>query len=198
MHFVCLLAVEADSEAEARSMAESFLEPYGNGDVWDWYEIGGRWSGIFDGKDLLRYPDNPVVFRNKIEDSLQARDGEFRSLIRGFRENPVFTLGDSLRDHPDHPDRDLLHRRMNEGITKNRAEWEKVLNADSLRALGEDVATGMLGYQLWKLGKLIAGYFNSESYFFDAEYHSASTEQMWERVEADPDNQWLVVVDLHN
>jgi len=48
MHKGIILLVEAKNKEHARSEAEKFLEPYGDGDVWDWYAVGGRWSGTLN------------------------------------------------------------------------------------------------------------------------------------------------------
>lgn len=48
MHKGVILLTKAKNREEAKAKAEEFLEPYGDGDVWDWYVIGGRWSGTLD------------------------------------------------------------------------------------------------------------------------------------------------------
>ena len=60
MHKGVILLTKASSKEGAISAAESFLEPYGNSRVWDWYVIGGRWSGTLredslDKKKLAKY-----------------------------------------------------------------------------------------------------------------------------------------------
>ena len=44
MHKGIILLVKADNVSEAQEKAEDFLDGYKHS-VWDWYEIGGRWSG---------------------------------------------------------------------------------------------------------------------------------------------------------
>lgn len=46
MHFLSFLIVKADSREEAVRRARNFLEEYQN-HIYDWYVIGGRWSGFF-------------------------------------------------------------------------------------------------------------------------------------------------------
>ncbi len=48
MHKGVILLTQAVTKEEAKDNVEHFLEPYGNGDVWDWYVIGGRWSGVLN------------------------------------------------------------------------------------------------------------------------------------------------------
>jgi len=47
LHKGVILIVKADDANEAQEKVEEFLEMY-NGVVWDWYVIGGRWSGILN------------------------------------------------------------------------------------------------------------------------------------------------------
>jgi hypothetical protein len=48
MHKGVILIVRAADSDDARIAAESFLADYGDGHVWDWYAIGGRWSGTLN------------------------------------------------------------------------------------------------------------------------------------------------------
>lgn len=47
------MLVKASSAEEAESNMDEFLEYYGEGKVWDWNEIGGRWSGVLGGGDIV-------------------------------------------------------------------------------------------------------------------------------------------------
>ena len=53
MHKGVILLVKTLDKEEALNEVESFLEPYGEGDVWDWYRIGGRWNNTLAPKDKL-------------------------------------------------------------------------------------------------------------------------------------------------
>jgi hypothetical protein len=48
MHKGVILLTKADNESEAVLNAEDFLADFQN-HVWDWYYIGGRWSGALTG-----------------------------------------------------------------------------------------------------------------------------------------------------
>lgn len=50
MHKGVICLTQAADRDEAVSNIEEFLEHYGDGDVWDWYVIGGRWSGTLNAK----------------------------------------------------------------------------------------------------------------------------------------------------
>lgn len=46
MHKGIVILVKAEHRDEAVEKVKGFLEPYGDGNVWDWYQIGGRWTGM--------------------------------------------------------------------------------------------------------------------------------------------------------
>ena len=46
MHKGVILLVKADNKEDAIDKVTEFLEPYGDGDVWDWYSIGNRWHNL--------------------------------------------------------------------------------------------------------------------------------------------------------
>lgn len=48
MHKGVILLTQAATKQEAKDNVDHFMEPYGEGDVWDYYVIGGRWSGILN------------------------------------------------------------------------------------------------------------------------------------------------------
>ena len=58
MHYATLAILsEPHVGREALEAAvEELYKPYGDGIEWDWYQIGGRWTGHFDGHE----PDSSV------------------------------------------------------------------------------------------------------------------------------------------
>ena len=50
MHKGVILLTKADTASEAQSNVDNFMEPHGDSRVWDWYVIGGRWSGTLNNK----------------------------------------------------------------------------------------------------------------------------------------------------
>lgn len=53
MHKGVILLVKADSREDATEKVDDFMVPYGDGDVWDWWRIGGRWMNQLAPKDKL-------------------------------------------------------------------------------------------------------------------------------------------------
>jgi hypothetical protein len=69
MHYRHLISVQALTETEALELVESAMDPYGMGDVWDYYVIGGRWEGYFGlQKNTLRYSEDPRRFLSELEE----------------------------------------------------------------------------------------------------------------------------------
>lgn len=67
MHKGIIFLTKAEDSQEAKSNVENFLEDYHN-QLYDWYEIGGRWS------DVLK--DNPT----KLSDCLSIVEGWIKDL----------------------------------------------------------------------------------------------------------------------
>lgn len=53
----CLVIAVTDEKPEAGTL-EELLAPYGNGDEWDWWAKGGRWTGWLDDYDPTKDPAN--------------------------------------------------------------------------------------------------------------------------------------------
>lgn len=74
MHKRVILLVKADNTAEAKEKANEFMSGCGGDEnnlgVWDWYVIGGRWSGTLNSIKELFY--------DKVKD-LEGFEGEYYS-----------------------------------------------------------------------------------------------------------------------
>ena len=53
MHKGIIILVKAENREDAKCKVDEFMESYGNGDVWDWYTVGGRWNGNLAPKEKL-------------------------------------------------------------------------------------------------------------------------------------------------
>ena len=67
MHYGNLVIVKRPKDAEAAklwSLEDAVQEAMGpseeSGGFWDWYQIGGRWTGTFDGYDPNTDPNNLI------------------------------------------------------------------------------------------------------------------------------------------
>lgn len=206
MHAVHLIAVVADNEEDAITAAESAIEGYGNGDVWDWFEVGGRWDGLLKDKNTLCYLEDPDEFRRAVTKALDYRNREFTNL-RDRIVGKVLTAED-IGDTTDFglPVDQDKKAEVAENISKSNKEvkfaFDKLMDAKSLEMYHARMDLSfnghMVGYYLRKLGTLVADYYCFDSFFYDGEYGSTTPGDMWTRCGDDPGRQWLVVVDLHN
>jgi hypothetical protein len=221
MHFLHLIAVEATSGEEAIAEAEGFLDHYGNGDVWDWYAIGGRWAGCLmpdaqrvtpdddepanpdhDGEALgntLCYSDDPDAFRTAVAQMVAVRDEKFRELtgyVTGRAmtadEAPDGFFGFPITDPADYAARE------SESRAASKEAFDVLLSCQTLDEWDRRCTDHLLAHRLWKLGHLAADYYSGDHAFWDAVDHSGLTTGLWARCEEKPEAQWLVAVDLHN
>jgi hypothetical protein len=198
MHIMHLIAVEADDEEDAVSAAEEAILPYGEGDVWDWYEVGGRWEGYFDGKNVVNFKENPEEFRKGLSSAAKAVNDEFRDLANKLSGKEIHETdtkdhlwGIPVKDRKGVAERVTAH---NEGT---KELFDQVLSMDSLPPRNLEI--GMLGYCMSNLGKLLCGQYQFHSFFFDAVAHEARVTDVMGRCEDEEGHrQYLVVVDLHN
>ena len=57
MHKGIILLVKANSKENAEHKVTQFMEPHGDGQVWDWYVIGGRWNELYSPTNLILAED---------------------------------------------------------------------------------------------------------------------------------------------
>jgi len=81
MHIPHMLLVEAESHEDAVTMANLWVNQgeYSSPCDWsDWSEVGGRWEGMFDGKDTVCYAENAELFDKHLQ--------EFQETIQATKE----------------------------------------------------------------------------------------------------------------
>jgi hypothetical protein len=169
MHFNHIVVVKANDKKDAIQKAEEFLEPYGKGDVWDWFEIGGRWSWK---KNDDQYHSDKIANVLKISDDRKKAEQIIKYQLK--------TQTDEIKAC----NRYLIDEMKRSKIYK-------------LSDLKQETA-GMIGYYLHKIGGLLGGYYQTGSYFYDVDYGAAyiSDKRIKEILKAD--DLFLVNLDLHN
>jgi len=59
MHYSNLVIIRRDDEESLDAAVETAMGPHEDrGGFWDWFQIGGRWSGVLDGYDPQADPQN--------------------------------------------------------------------------------------------------------------------------------------------
>ena len=191
MHYHHLIAVEADSRDEAEERARDFLSRF-EGPVWDWYEVGGRWSGALEDDDVLcakGHEDRIVALVRSAIDSRRAEMRELRRLLGGpdgLEElYEPFGLGGRTED---------AVARVETYQRESAALFNEMLTA----ANPEDPKFSMLGYVMRTLGGLLSDSYGIESMFYDTAAYTGQIEPLLQRILDAPERQWLVSVDLHH
>jgi len=169
MHKGIILLVKATTRKEAKHKAVAFLQPYGNGDVWDWYQIGGRWTGELTGYSPENDPDN------------QDKDGKAK-WPTDWKE-----IDDNVMplNHPI--------------VLAKVQEWACDWKANALENIRKSEATfagdeGMTGYLLERRGTIMQDKFSFESNVFDVDNECNVDGDL----PVPHSDYWAVMMDLHN
>jgi len=184
--------VEADSSQEAIQAAESFLEAYEN-HAYDWYVIGGRWSGACAGADFICAGTSRSAFDTTVEKAVAARDQHFNSV-----RQQIFGPDPRVRISDEGTGSDGTVAREDRIWDSYRATSAEMLQVANKTTTPHEREYAMLGHYLREMSEILTGYYGSNSYFYDTVAMSTGTELLYERVAARADRQWVVVVDLHN
>lgn len=174
MHTHILLAVEADSHAEAVETANGWNES--NASWSDWYTVGGRYD---DEGETVSYEENPEKFMELVKRNMgwtqQAKD----DFIKGFGD---IKLADILTN-PKYSFRTMERNFNDKEISQE--ERDQILT-DSL-----------MTFRAKRAIKLCDGDFTSDQHFFDTVDYSADAVGLIERIKENPSEQYLVIMDYH-
>lgn len=210
MHKGVILLTEAENREEAKEKVEEFLEQYGDGDVWDWYDIGNRWNNTLAPKDKAEefqkwihetYKD---VFKdgyyslNDLENEKDKKiiQEKWESLeLKGY--NPYYSAyGFSIPN--DKGDYNIIPLKECVDIVK---EWVKDLNEEKEKLWQKMVEAR----EESKNGKYdISGYYAGqyknaqyENFCFESNVYNVTTEEA-ERLPEEIEKYWAVMIDMHN
>ncbi len=88
MHTRVVLLMLAENVAMAQLRTTDFMEAYGDDKVWDWYVIGGRWSGA-----LSQYSQG---FEDKAKELVESKDGDYFQSDIDAKQTELQALWESL------------------------------------------------------------------------------------------------------
>jgi len=213
MHKAVILLTHVDNKEEALRRANEFMEEY-EGNVWDWYQIGGRWTTtllnckdymkwakeVLDKKQKELHPDNEgSLFQSTVEavrDELQSKWEEM-----GYEgENPYCNHYNLPHDGGHYDVRELKdcidivkewsqdHIKDGEEAIRNAERWLKK-KEEGGRSKNPDY--GMYGWALRKAGSIF-----SQDFCFDCNVYN--TENYDYSVPEDLEGWFAVIVDMHN
>jgi hypothetical protein len=205
MHKGVILLIKASEIDEAKDKIQEFLVQYGDGDIWDWYVIGGRWSGTLNSKSKeffvkaeehfkVVYPDreNPFLTKSMVEEQHQAL-GDIWSVIGGKGLNPY--ARNSYNDFGYDDDVVPLSECIDVVI-----EWKKDLNEeaeiawDKMLEAKKKEGHDMTPYYAKRYAETKYDEFCFDSNVFDTELDTNDPTQAIENA----DQYFAVMIDMHN
>jgi hypothetical protein len=214
MHYPLIISSVGDDEEEAQGLAESALDGYGNGAVFDYYAIGGRFGptaandfndGLIAGfaGNSLRYSDNPELFDATINIQIAVRNSDILEALHCARSGVV--MAEPLRRSPlSAADEKRCADIVTEDNAKGGAYWDRLMSittcAEILEFTEQHKLTqgGVVIYRMEKALQHIEGELLSSSGYFDAEDYTTKRAAVDHRKGENPRNQWITIFDLHN
>lgn len=208
MHKGIILLVEKEEDTEVLDAVKEFMGEYKN-DVWDWYVIGGRWSGTLSplysefmkrAEDILTKEDHGYVLQSTVDEK-QPELQKIWEELKGKGVNP-------LSNHYELPDDGGLYDilPLSECIDTVK-EWQQTIEdaKKSEQKAKEWLAEGgrkdkndnlyddwgMYGYCLSSAANLY-----QQNFCFDCNVFNIKS---WDySIPEDIDNYVAVMVDIHN
>lgn len=175
MHTGIVLSIETESEAEAVAKIEFFNEH--NASWSDWNEHGGRWEDVIP-NSVLRYSDNPTLFMETVR--------KFQKFTTDTKERYLQELGDvTVKELVTSEEYQPFHKRTQKVAEMTEQEREAYLDKS---------------LAMWRAKKLLQlqdGEFGCDQHFYDAEAYSVDEKYLLERIEKNPEGQFIVVWDYH-
>jgi len=214
MHKGVILLVKAEDRDDALDKVNDFMEPYGEGDVWDWFSIGNRWHNTLAPKDKVEtftkkvnelYPQTKGSYAtNDIENEtvrpiIQA---EWEKLgLRGknpFWSSYGFDVKDSEEDYNVVPLSDCI-----DTVKDWVRDVEKVAEeefAELVKAREETKEKKAKGEKVWDMSAYHASRYKDAIYnnfCFDSNVFDV-TEEAGEKLPEDIKGYWAIMIDMHN
>jgi hypothetical protein len=207
MHKGVILLVAAKSKDNALEEVKKFLEQYGDGDVWDWYQIGGRWNDILapkelkdkfyqkvDSEILIKQEGNPWISQQQVDDNQELLQSTWEEL--GLLGNNPYC------NHYHLPDEGNAYDIMKlTSCIETVKEWIKDTNKEAEELFEKIVKSreeakegkyDMSGYYAKQYSNIIGGYFSFETNVYNISTGEAET------IPKAIDDYYAVMVDMHN
>jgi hypothetical protein len=207
MHKGVILLTEANTRDDAIDRVTKFLEPYGDGRVWDWYQIGGRWHNTLAPEDklnefqtyvtdLLKEQDCNIDFisQKDIDRNAEEIKGKWEAL--GLKGKNPYSFNQYLMDGEDKSDYNAVPLEdcfvtVKQWVVNIELEKEKAFN-DLVKERATGDAFSLDGYYADRYANLDYRRFCFDSNVYDI------TEQIGEQIPDNIEDYWAVMIDLHN
>jgi hypothetical protein len=199
MHKGVILLLKAVDSKGAEAKTRVFMNSYED-EVWDWYEIGGRWTGTLDNYDPEKDPDNIIKceYCGGTGDRSGLGPPEWKEKCGGCNacqgKGKRVVWPTQYKDHngditPLKDCIDVVKEWHYDHITRGKEEQkgaEKWLNG---KAMKNDY--NMYGYALRKAGSIF-----SQDFCFEANIYNV---EKWDySIPEDLEGWFAVIVDMHN
>jgi len=207
MHKGVILLLKANNREDVISKVNGFMEQYGNGNVWDWWRIGGRWMNAMAPMDKIK------EYNKLMKELLGWVDGQFgystseleknRDKLQEIWENlglkgkhPYYYNAGFSFDMPEDGEYyDILP--LSEAIDKV-IDWTKEIENkaeeyfnDMLKAREEDKDSAMSAYYAKRYAELKCQEFSFECNIYNIEKNDFSIPKEF--------NGWYAcMIDMHN
>ena len=179
-HKRILVAVEASSEEDAKTMVTYNLHNY-LPSSFDYFVIGGRWEGDFDGKNVISFKKKPELFKSELKRTYDLQTRQMRKNFGFLNNKPISQSLDPVEETEE--DRKVV---LPHTIPTHRDQY--------------DFHESMKFHYIKKILDLADGEFCTDSYFYDMEYGHALIFKVEERIKDKKiaNKQYLVLVDGHH
>ena len=205
MHKGVILLIKTSDKDEAKDKVQEFMVQYGDGDVWDWYVIGGRWSGTLNSKTKeffekaeahfkATYPEreNEFISTDMVKEQADTLNTIW-SEIGGEGSNPYsrssyndFGYDDDVV--PLSECIDVVNEWKKDIEVEAEVFWDKMLEAKKKE--GYDMSS----YYAKRYAEMKYDEFCFESNVYDTELETNDPTQAFENA----DQYFAVMVDMHN
>jgi hypothetical protein len=187
MHKGVILLIKASDKNEAKDKVQEFMVQYGDGDIWDWYVIGGRWSGTLNSKSK--------EFFEKVDAHFKATYAlnTIWTEIGGEGSNPY--TRNSYNDFGYDDDamalsecKDVVIEWCKDVDIEAETAWNKMLEAKTIE--GHDMSS----YYARQYADFKNDVFCFDSNVFDTENYTNNPTQAFSEI----DEYFAVMIDMHN
>jgi len=196
LHKGVILLIKEKNKNVVKAKVTAFMRKYGDGRVWDWYVIGGRWARTL----------NPLTkpFFEEAKKILNTKDGFLSQQEVDNKKPELQALWEKMGGKDTNPyNTDQYYGEYNDDIIPLKdcletvKEWkkytdeelpEKEKRAEEYKAKKD---MSMYGYMLRSIGNLYSQYFCFDCSMFNTEDYDYS-------IPKDIENYYAVMIDMHN
>ena len=202
MHKGIILLIKANDRVLAKEKADEFMEGYGDGKVWDWYVIGGRWSRMLNplttpffkkAKTMMNKGRKEKAIYMSTVESNKHKLQELWEKIGGKRTNPYSSDQYDQEGELDDimPLKDCVDMVKNYGFDSLKQANKELRDAKKRYCQKDKEVYSMYGYCL-----KIAGNIFAQDFCFECNVYN--TEDWNYSIPEDTKGYYAVVVDIHN